>query len=110
MSKVKELCLNPNTFTQMPKLRFLKFYSSSVNGENKCKISYLQDPRFAEVKYLHWYGYPLKSLPSNLSAEKLVLLEVPDSDIERLWDCVKVWISYYTCAIFQITTLNYYTR
>ncbi|KAH9726344.1 ADP-ribosyl cyclase/cyclic ADP-ribose hydrolase [Citrus sinensis] len=73
----------------MPKLRFLKFYSSSVNGENKCKISYLQDPGFAEVKYLHWSGYPLKSLPSNLSAKKLVLLEVPDSDIERLWDCVK---------------------
>ncbi|XP_052292139.1 disease resistance protein RPV1-like isoform X3 [Citrus sinensis] len=89
MSKVKEIRLNPNTFTKMPKLRFLKFYGSSVNGENKCKISYLQDPRFAEVKYLHWYGYPLKSLPSNLSAEKLVLLEVPDSDIERLWDCVK---------------------
>ncbi|KAH9782315.1 ADP-ribosyl cyclase/cyclic ADP-ribose hydrolase [Citrus sinensis] len=89
ISKVKEIRLNSNTFTKMPKLRFLKFYSSSVNGENKCKISYLQDPRFAEVKYLHWYGYPLKSLPSNLSAEKLVLLEVPDSDIERLWDCVK---------------------
>ncbi|KAK9200336.1 hypothetical protein WN944_015533 [Citrus x changshan-huyou] len=89
MSKVKEIRLNPNTFTKMPKLRFLKFYSSSINGENKCKISYLQDFGFAEVKYLHWYGYPLKSLPSNLSAEKLVLLEVPDSDIEQLWDCVK---------------------
>ncbi|XP_024042961.1 disease resistance protein RPS6 [Citrus clementina] len=74
MSKVKEFRLNPNTFTKMPKLRFLKFYSPSFNGENKCKMSYLQDPGFAEVKYLHWHGYPLKSLPSNLSAEKLVLL------------------------------------
>ncbi|KAH9726266.1 ADP-ribosyl cyclase/cyclic ADP-ribose hydrolase [Citrus sinensis] len=89
MSKVKEIRLNPNTYTKIPKLRFLKFYSSSINGENKCKISYLQDSGFAEVKYLHWYGYPLKSLPSNLSAEKLVLLEVPHSDIEQLWDCVK---------------------
>ncbi|KAK9200332.1 hypothetical protein WN944_015529 [Citrus x changshan-huyou] len=93
MSKVKEICLNPNTFTKMPKLRFLKFYSSSFNGENKCKVSYLQDPGFGEVKYLHWYGYPLKSLPSNLSAEKLVLLEVPDSNIEQLWDGVKVCIT-----------------
>ena len=101
MSTVKEIRLNPNTFTKMLKLRFLKFYSSSINGENKCKISYLQDSGFVEVKYLHWYGYPLKSLPSNLSAEKLVLLEVPDSDIEQLWDCVKVWISYYICAISQ---------
>ncbi|KAH9726195.1 Disease resistance-like protein DSC1 [Citrus sinensis] len=89
MSKVKELRLNPNTFTKMPKLRFLKFYSSLFNGENKCKMSYLQDPGFAEVKYLHWHGYPLKSFPSNLSAEKLMLLEVPDNDIEQLWDCVK---------------------
>ncbi|KAH9781868.1 ADP-ribosyl cyclase/cyclic ADP-ribose hydrolase [Citrus sinensis] len=89
MSKIKEIRLNPSTFTKMPKLRFLKFYRSSVNGKNKCKISYLQDPGFAEVKYLHWYGYPLKSLPSNLSAKKLVLVEVPDSDIERLWHCVK---------------------
>ncbi|KAH9726237.1 putative WRKY transcription factor 19 [Citrus sinensis] len=87
MSKVKELHPNSNTFTKMPKLRFLKFYSSLFNGENKCKMSYLQDPGFAEVKYLHWHGYPLKSLPSNLSAEKLMLLEVPDSDIKRLWDC-----------------------
>ncbi|KDO36232.1 hypothetical protein CISIN_1g036876mg, partial [Citrus sinensis] len=89
MSKVKEICLNPNTFTKMPKLRFLKFYSSSFNGENKCKVSYLQDLGFVEVKYLHWHGYPLKSLPSNLSAEKLVLLEVPGSSIEQLWDGVK---------------------
>ncbi|XP_052292200.1 disease resistance protein RPP2B-like [Citrus sinensis] len=101
MSKVKELRLNPNTFTKMPKLRFLKFYSSLFNGENKCKMSYLQDPGFAEVKYLHWHGYPLKSFPSNLSAEKLMLLEVPDNDIEQLWDCVKVCISYYICAISQ---------
>ncbi|KDO37198.1 hypothetical protein CISIN_1g017858mg [Citrus sinensis] len=82
-------------------LTYNTFYRSSVNGKNKCKISYLQDPGFAEVKYLHWYGYPLKSLPSNLSAKKLVLVEVPDSDIERLWHCVKVCISYYTCGIFQ---------
>ncbi|KAH9726213.1 ADP-ribosyl cyclase/cyclic ADP-ribose hydrolase [Citrus sinensis] len=89
MSRVKEIHLNPNTFTKMRKLRFLKFYSSSFNGENKCKVSYLQDLGFAEVKYLHWHGYPLKSLPSNLSAEKLVFLEVPNSDIEQLWNGVK---------------------
>ncbi|KAH9781856.1 ADP-ribosyl cyclase/cyclic ADP-ribose hydrolase [Citrus sinensis] len=86
MSTVKEIRLNLSTFTKMPKLRFLKFYSSSFNGENKCKVSYLQDPRFAEVKYFHWHGYPLKSLPSNLSAEKLVFLKVPYSDIEQLWN------------------------
>ncbi|KAH9726321.1 ADP-ribosyl cyclase/cyclic ADP-ribose hydrolase [Citrus sinensis] len=89
MSKVKEIRLNPNAFTKMRKFRFLKFYSSSFNGENKCKVSYLQDPRFTEVKYLHWHGYPLKSLPSNIGAEKLVFLEMPNSSIEQLWDDMK---------------------
>ncbi|GAY64284.1 hypothetical protein CUMW_232320 [Citrus unshiu] len=93
MSKVKDIHLNPNTFTKMRKLRFLKFYSSSFNGENKCKVSYLQDPGFAEVKYFYWHGYPLKSLPSNLNAEKLLFLELPGSDIEQLCDGVKVCIS-----------------
>ncbi|KAH9781832.1 hypothetical protein KPL71_008626 [Citrus sinensis] len=50
----------------MRKLRFLKFYSSSFNGENKCK-----------------------SLPSSISAEKLVFLEMPNSSIEQLWDGMK---------------------
>ncbi|XP_052292180.1 disease resistance protein RPV1-like [Citrus sinensis] len=89
MSNVKDIHLNPNTFTKIRKLRFLKFYSSSFNGENKCKVSYLQDPGFAEVKYFYWHGYPLKSLPSNLNAEKLLFLEVPGSDIEQLCDGVK---------------------
>ncbi|KAH9726182.1 Disease resistance-like protein DSC1 [Citrus sinensis] len=92
LSKVKEIPLNPNTFAKMRKLRFLKFYSSSFNGENRCKVSHLQDLRFAEVKYLHWHGYPLKSLPSNHSAEKLMFLEVPNSDIEQLWNSVKLVI------------------
>ncbi|ESR55158.1 hypothetical protein CICLE_v100245401mg, partial [Citrus x clementina] len=92
MSKVKEIRLNPNTFTKMRKFRFLKFYSSSFNAENKCKVSYLQDPRFTEVKYLHWHGYPLKSLPSNIGAEKLVFLEMPNSSIEQLWDDMKLVI------------------
>ncbi|KDO36146.1 hypothetical protein CISIN_1g036788mg, partial [Citrus sinensis] len=34
MSKVKEIHLNPDTFTKMSKLRFLKFYCS-IHGENK---------------------------------------------------------------------------
>ncbi|KAH9781647.1 Disease resistance-like protein DSC1 [Citrus sinensis] len=32
-----------------------------------------------------WHGYPLKSLPSNIDPEKLVLLEMPHSNIEQLW-------------------------
>ncbi|KAH9781911.1 Disease resistance-like protein DSC1 [Citrus sinensis] len=73
MSKVKEIYLNPNAFTKMRKLRFLKFYS----------------PGFAELRYLHWHGYPLKSLLSNIHLEKLVLLEMPHSNIQQPWKSVQ---------------------
>ncbi|KAH9778682.1 Disease resistance-like protein DSC1 [Citrus sinensis] len=88
MSKVKDINLHPNTFTKMPNLRILKFYSS-MNEENKCKMSYFQGPGFTEVRYLHWHGYPLKLLPSNIHPEKLVLLEMPHSNIEQLFDSVQ---------------------
>ncbi|KAK9204026.1 hypothetical protein WN943_014283 [Citrus x changshan-huyou] len=88
MSKVKDINLHPNTFTKMPNLRILKFYSS-MNEENKCKMSYFQGPGFTEVRYLHWHGYPLKLLPSNIHPEKLVLLEMPHSNIEQLFDNVQ---------------------
>ncbi|ESR55067.1 hypothetical protein CICLE_v100236471mg, partial [Citrus x clementina] len=79
--KIEGICLD---MSKMRKLRFLKFYSSSINGENKCKISDFQGPEFAELRYLHWHGYPLKSLPSNIHLEKLVLLEMPRSNIQQL--------------------------
>ncbi|KAK9205170.1 hypothetical protein WN943_015437 [Citrus x changshan-huyou] len=89
MSKVRHICLNSNTFTKMRKLRFLKFYSSISKGENKCKVSNFQGSIFAEVRYLHWHGYPLTSLPSNINPDKLLFLEIPHSNIEQLWDCVQ---------------------
>ena len=92
MSKVKEICLNPDTFTKMCRLRFLKFYSS-INGQNKCQVSDFRALRFAEVRYLHWHGYPFKSLPSNIHPEKLVILEMPHSNIEQLSESVQVDIS-----------------
>ncbi|ESR55071.1 hypothetical protein CICLE_v10023538mg, partial [Citrus x clementina] len=86
MSKANEIRLNPNTFVKMHKLRFLKFYNS-INGDNRCKVSYLQEsPGFAEVRFLHWHGYPLKSLPSNINQKKLVVIEIPHSNIQQFWD------------------------
>ncbi|KAH9726328.1 ADP-ribosyl cyclase/cyclic ADP-ribose hydrolase [Citrus sinensis] len=53
----------------------------SINPENRSRLWHHQD-----IYEVLTYN---TSLPSNLSAEKLVLLEVPDNDIEQLWDCVK---------------------
>ncbi|CAN6722889.1 unnamed protein product [Malus baccata var. baccata] len=37
------------------------------------------------LRYLYWWGYPLESLPSNFSPEKLVELHMPGSKFKKLW-------------------------
>ncbi|PNX79329.1 disease resistance protein [Trifolium pratense] len=38
-----------------------------------------------ELRYLRWAHFPLESLPSNFSGEKLVLLDLQDSQVRKLW-------------------------
>lgn len=39
-----------------------------------------------DLRYLHWDGYPLKSLPLCFHVENLVELSLQSSGIEKLWD------------------------
>ncbi|KAL9411646.1 hypothetical protein AB3S75_045282 [Citrus x aurantiifolia] len=91
MSKVKEICMHPNIFTKMHRLRFFKFYNS-ISGENRCKVHHVRsmESLFNELRYFHWDGYPLKTLPSKISPEHLVSLEMPNSNIEQLWNDVQL--------------------
>ncbi|KAL9411632.1 hypothetical protein AB3S75_045269 [Citrus x aurantiifolia] len=90
MSKVKEVCLNPNTFTKMHRLRFFKFYNFFA-GVNKYKVRHSRylESLFNELRYFYWDGYPLKSLPSKNIPGHLVSLEMPHSNIEQLWNGVQ---------------------
>lgn len=49
-------------------------------------LDYLSD----ELRYLHWDGFPLKTLPQSFCAENIVELIFPDSKIEKLWTGVQV--------------------
>ncbi|KDO41149.1 hypothetical protein CISIN_1g041975mg [Citrus sinensis] len=91
MSKVKEICMHPSIFTKMHRLRFFKFYNS-ISGENRCKVHHVRsmESLFNEQRYFHWDGYPLKTLPSKISPEHLVSLEMPNSNIEQLWNDVQL--------------------
>ncbi|KAH9679692.1 Disease resistance-like protein DSC1 [Citrus sinensis] len=74
----------------MHRLRFFKFYNS-ISGENRCKVHHVRsmESLFNEQRYFHWDGYPLKTLPSKISPEHLVSLEMPNSNIEQLWNDVQ---------------------
>ncbi|KAL5739651.1 hypothetical protein ACOSQ2_028831 [Xanthoceras sorbifolium] len=90
MSKIRDIYLSPRAFAKMHNLRFLEFYSSSYNeGLNKVHVFQGSEFAFTELRYLHWHGYPFKSLLSNFYLENLVTLNMPYSNVEQLWNGVQ---------------------
>ncbi|KAK0593072.1 hypothetical protein LWI29_030311 [Acer saccharum] len=74
----------------MHQLRFLKFYNSSYE-KNANKVHDFQslESDFDELRYLSWYKYPFKSLPSRFHLESLVTLEMHCSSVEQLCNGVQ---------------------
>ncbi|KAL6342811.1 hypothetical protein AAG906_016646 [Vitis piasezkii] len=89
LSRSKQLQFSTKVFAKMNQLRLLKIYGMNCCGSMKkeYKIILPEDFQFPsqELRYLHWKGYPLKSLPSNFHGENLVVLNMMDSNIKQLW-------------------------
>ncbi|TXG68565.1 hypothetical protein EZV62_003500 [Acer yangbiense] len=87
-SKARDINLSRRAFAKMENLRLLKFYVSNV-WDNRGNKVHVHDEGFEsvfnELKYLHWYGFPLKSLQPNFQSKNLVILEMPNSNVEELW-------------------------
>ncbi|KAH9782080.1 Disease resistance-like protein DSC1 [Citrus sinensis] len=72
-------------------IKFLTSNAGRILIEGIC-LGMSKGPVFTEVRYFHWHGCPLKSLPSNIHLEKLVLLEMPHSNIQQLLDSVRGFV------------------
>uniref|UniRef100_A0A1J3I586 Putative disease resistance protein n=1 Tax=Noccaea caerulescens TaxID=107243 RepID=A0A1J3I586_NOCCA len=84
MAEETELCINPETFKRMINLKVLRIHNNiSVQGSKVCIVGDFDD--LPPLRYLHWEGYTLKSLPSHFHTENLVELNLPDSSLETLW-------------------------
>ncbi|XP_019073409.2 disease resistance protein RPV1-like [Vitis vinifera] len=85
MSASKEIHLTTDAFKKMKKLRLLRVYHNLKNISDTIHLP--QDFKFPshELRYLHWDGWTLESLPSNFHGEKLVELSLKHSSIKRLW-------------------------
>ncbi|KAJ6422008.1 hypothetical protein OIU84_027026 [Salix udensis] len=88
----RQIHLKPDAFAMMDGLRFLKFYFSHFSEDNKDKmllpctgLQYLSN----KLIYLHWDGFPSKSLPQTFCAEHLVELNLSRSKVEKLWTGVQ---------------------
>ncbi|XP_039689767.1 putative disease resistance protein At4g11170 [Medicago truncatula] len=78
---MRKLELSPRVFDKMTKLRFL--YFGDIDSFNCLPQRFQSFP--TNLRYLHWMYCPLKSFPENFSAENLVILNLYDSKMEKLW-------------------------
>ncbi|VVB10063.1 unnamed protein product [Arabis nemorensis] len=77
--------VKPNAFENMINLRFLKIYCPS--DEKHCGLRLpkgLESLPF-ELRLLHWENYPLQSLPQDFDPCHLVELNMPHSQLQKLW-------------------------
>ncbi|MED6207173.1 hypothetical protein PIB30_033367 [Stylosanthes scabra] len=89
LSHTKDLYLSANTFRNMPRLRFLKLYSSSDQRSSNVFVPTTLETFGDELRYFEWHEYPLSSMPSAFCAEMLVEFRMPGSKVSKLWDGVQ---------------------
>ncbi|KAK0592012.1 hypothetical protein LWI29_011871 [Acer saccharum] len=70
-------CLNAKSFIGMKNLMLLKISNVNLSED----LEYLPN----KLRYLEWHGCPLKNLPPNFQAQKLVELNLCYSQINYLW-------------------------
>lgn len=99
MSELKEkLPLEKCTFAEMRNLRYLKFYSSRCHRECEadCKLNFPEGLDFPleEIRYFFWLKFPLEKLPKDFNPRNLTDLNLPFSEIEEVWEGVKVRLCF----------------
>lgn len=111
ISKIRDLHLNSEAFAKMTNLRFLKFYIPKHSDVSITSyrihlpqgLDYLCD----ELRYFHWYGYPLRTLPMSFSPDNLIELNLPYSEVQQLWEGRKVKHKIYFSWKFYLFNLIY---
>ncbi|XP_004237584.1 disease resistance protein Roq1-like [Solanum lycopersicum] len=78
----KDINVGAEAFKQTYNLRLLKIHNASV--------SVAPDDLPNKLIWLHWHGYPMKSLPASFQAERLVCLKMQYSRVVHLWKGVKL--------------------
>lgn len=91
MAKINEWSLNERAFGGMLNLMFLRFYKSSSSRDKPelhlpRGLDYL--PR--KLRLLHWDAFPMTSMPPSFRPEFLVVLNIRESKLEKLWEGTQV--------------------
>nr|KYP34205.1 TMV resistance protein N [Cajanus cajan] len=106
LTTIRGLKLRPHIFAKMSKLKFLEISREDAYYGFENQLG--EGPLFlaTELRFLSWDCYPLKSLPQNFSAEKLVILKLQLSKLEKLWDGVKCIVETKLTNLVHLISLN----
>jgi len=74
--------LETKAFKKMKNLRLLQINDVLLTGSYESLSK--------ELKWLCWHKCPLKSLPQDFHLENLVILDMQDSKVKRVWKKNKV--------------------
>ncbi|XP_011013408.1 PREDICTED: protein SUPPRESSOR OF npr1-1, CONSTITUTIVE 1-like [Populus euphratica] len=85
VSKIREIELSSTALKRMYKLRLLKIYNSEAGVKCRVHLPHGLEYLSEELRYLHWDGYPLTSLPCNFRPQNLVNLNLSSSKVKQLW-------------------------
>ena len=99
MSKISDLRLNPSAFSNMPKLRVLKFFNSNRLHINEVHGPQALETYFPELRYLMWHGCPIKSPLMTFYLENLVKLDMSYIKVKQLWNGCQVCFQIYICIV-----------
>ncbi|KAL8090680.1 hypothetical protein AgCh_039931 [Apium graveolens] len=66
------------TFKRMSKLRFLYLKNAKLTGSFEQTLE--------DLRWFCWDGCPLECLPSEFHPQKLVILELPHSQLRKMWE------------------------
>lgn len=81
----KKCYLEVEAFAKMHELRLLKINHVCLTG---CSINF---PK--KLRWLCWHGFPLQSIPNDLSMESLVYLDMSYSSLKKVWNGIKLLYS-----------------
>ncbi|CAN0891163.1 Disease resistance-like protein DSC1 [Linum grandiflorum] len=107
LAEIGEMQLHSDAFAGMTRLRVLRFHLP--NGGN-CNYQAIKLPEDGlqflsnQLMSFHWHQFPSRTLPPSFSAEKLIDLSLPYSDIQHLWTGVQ------NLASLKYISLSYCTK
>ncbi|KAG6737785.1 hypothetical protein POTOM_059315 [Populus tomentosa] len=85
VSEIREIELSSTAFGRLYNLRLLKIYNSVAGDKCTVHLPSGLESLSHELRYLHWDGYPLTSLPCNFHPQNLVELNLSSSKVKQLW-------------------------